>query len=63
MWVGMVKSSMVWGTTVEQSSDGAALGSASSVLMSSPFAASIRMDIVTLESFLGDLRLLVPGAV
>ena len=27
------------------------------------FPASIRTDIVTLESFLGDLRLLVPGAV
>jgi hypothetical protein len=26
------------------------------------FPASIRTDIVTLESFLGDLRLLVPGA-
>lgn len=26
------------------------------------FPPSIRTDIVTLESFLGDLRLLVPGA-
>ncbi|MFE3837890.1 hypothetical protein [Pseudogemmobacter sonorensis] len=27
------------------------------------FSASIRTDIVTLESFLGDLRLLAPGAI